>query len=305
MKSLFLLILLCLLGNYSQSQETTYYDCKLQQLDWGGENKLPAGEPFKFRVIDAPYYKTTGGKKDSIIDMKLTIFMSQTERDANNKIVIDSKKTIVDQYHFKNLPDTLSTFYSNIGTSLAFRRYYFLTLEITYSSSSKEELFTELKVYTGIKETKTSRFGAYASLNAVGFWPKDFSEFYANPGFTTGVKIHFTKVIKDENIYRYTLNRFLSRCSFVIGATINDIYYKSTEIKPLILGLKPVVGFDFEVNQHLGFTLGAVFGKQETNSSFTDRQEFVTGAFLGISLSTDIISELSKQTSNPGLKQQD
>lgn len=278
-----ILVSIILLATDIVAQEEVVYDYKLNSISWNNSTiNIPAGEPFTLHLIEVP-------KPADIKSIRVIMFNSKDK----GKYLIDTSK-VIGTFAVKNVKDSL--YKCEISTRLAIRRNYYVKIEIT--DVADKDLSITKKVYTHIKKSKLSSFGVYGGIGAASFSPAGFKDIDVNPIFITGVKIHLKQRTNDDNLYRYIYGR-ASRLSIVIGTGVNDLQYKSTDIKSLFLGLKPAVGLDVEFNRHIGLTVGGIFGLQKSDSPFTDRNKPVAGLWLCLSLSADILKSFSTQSKSP------
>ena len=150
-------------------------------------------------------------------------------------------------------------------------------------------------VYAIPLKSEISKLEFLGSIGAVGFGKSAFQSVDFNLAFVTGLKVKLKPVSTNPNIGRFGLYRFKSRWSAIFGTVINDLSYKSTDIKPAIFGLKPTVGIDFEFGDGaVGLSAGAILGKQDTKSKLTDAQSLVSGFFVGLSFSADVFQSFKR-----------
>lgn len=165
---------------------------------------------------------------------------------------------------------------------------------------------TETTVTTVVKEvpeplfavpsnSEISKLEFLGSIGAAGFGKSGFESTDFNLAFVTGLKIKVRPVSTNPNIGRFGLYPHASRYSLVLGTVVNDLSYKSTNIRPAIFGLRPVIGLDYEIgNGAIGVSAGAILGNQDTKSKLTDTQELVSGFFVGLSFSADVFQALRR-----------
>jgi len=152
-----------------------------------------------------------------------------------------------------------------------------------------------IPVYAIPFKSELSRLEFLGGIGAAEFSQPKFQNLDHNIGFVTGLKIKLRPVSSNPDIGRFGLYPRASRWSFIIGTVLNDLNYKSSNIKASVFGLKPILGIDFEFgNGALGLSSGVIIGDQDTGSKLNNNKSIVTGLFFGLSLSSDVFQALRK-----------
>lgn len=155
-------------------------------------------------------------------------------------------------------------------------------------------------VYSVPLKSEISSFEAYAAGGIVTFAGSGvFHEAEGNFAAVTGVKIRWKPTIDNPNIGKYDLY-FRSRFSFVIGAVLNDLDYKGSNINSAAIGLKPMLGINFEA-LNIGLTIGTILGEQNIDPKLNNQTKLVSGLFFGLSFSSAVFSKFKEQVPATGL----
>jgi hypothetical protein len=265
----------------SQTKEITL-DWQNPTIYWGTQEKTaPCLEPFNLKVTDF-------SSPTSTVVVTGTVTVNETDGNRSNIKEGGVRQTII-----ASSQNGVITFKIN---PLMFHRYYVIHIELGGIGSKEDMVFS-----TALK-SELSDYEFYAGAAAVTFAAKHENNIECSPGIATGLKIKLrptsTNPVYDSP---YSLYPHLSRISIVAGAVINDLSYKSTVIKPLLVGLKPLVGLDFQFAKRFGITVGAVFGNQDIQSALNSSQHIVAGLWLGLSFSSEVFQAFSNSVPATGL----
>lgn len=279
-----ILIILLLTGLV---QQTVYGNTPLKEVefDWNSPSIMWSGETHSIPCIEAFYIKVTNLPKD-IKDIKIHIYettgfkYSEIAKDNNKKAIFSCSKKSETEYS------------SLITKSLTFKRWYYVEVEI--KDANDVVIKKDTKVYALYQKDEASNLEFYGAIGMAGFAQKNFSGFQPNLGFATGLKIKIRPVSTNPRIGRFGLYPRASRWSFVIGTIINDLTYKSTDLKAPIFGLKPVFGVDFEISRNIGISCGGILVNQDTKSKLSSKQNLATGFWICLSFSADVFNGLKK-----------
>ncbi|MCD6068886.1 MAG: hypothetical protein K0S33_3712 [Bacteroidetes bacterium] len=254
---------------------------KTVTLDWGGTsilwkaktNLVPSYEPFNIKVSNAG---TTGS-------MELEIFETTGKVESKvGKGISRGKYTVA---------VANGTCVILMDKTFSFRRFYIL--EFTYSPSGGGTQTKTMKVYSTAPNDELSWFQAYSGFGGIGFAQDGVKQPRASFGFATGLKIKWRPNSTNKNIDDpYKLYPRSSRFSCVIGAVVNDVKYKSSNIKAAVIGIKPLLALDWEFSRHVGVTLGTMIGNQDITSKLNSENHPVFGLWLSISFSADLFTAL-------------
>lgn len=274
-KSLFTLILLmCSIISSAALKELTYY-YESNTLLWATKmNYVPCKEPFNIKLLNCPIgasiviniYDSTG---------------KNTKKDLLGEGALFGQFTAVLK--------TGSTTEHNalINQVLDSRRFYFIEVVAT-PAAGVAVTQSKIQVYAIAPKDEISTMQFLGSIGDAMFFNKNKSNTYSNFALVTGVKFKLKPVSLNSEISRFGLYPRASRLAFVVGAVLNDLNYKSSTISSSAIGLKPMLGVDFEFNKTIGITAGTVIGRQEKLPALNDNKRLVFGFFLGLSFSADV-----------------
>jgi len=157
-------------------------------------------------------------------------------------------------------------------------------------------------IFTIPLKSEISSIQLLATIGPTTFWKSGFVSPKTNIGFITGLKIKLKPVSTNPDIGRFGLYPVRSRASLVFGAVINDIKYGDSPINSVVIGLKPIIGGDWEFgNGAVGLTVAAVLGNQDQNIKLNTNQKLVSGLFIGLSFSSDVFHSLKSSVPATGL----
>ncbi len=314
----------------AQAFKEVEYDFESGIVTWQGQaNYVPCGEPFILNIIKCPLnatdvtvdiYSSINHIYDSIkrAPQKWRTLVASKKSPGVFTVTIPLKFEFGRYYYIDVYPKTFSTITENpnekidtISQTNIEDQTTVLTIKKTTTKPSDKKvddtapvIITTIdtirilkkwseKIYAIPAENEKTILEFNGSIGAATFWKEDFKSGFSNFAFVTGLNIHLRAISTNARVGRYKLYK-LSRYSFVLGAVVNDLKYKSSDITAAALGLKFLLGgnVQFGTNGKLGLTVGVVFGNQDTKSKFNSYPHYISGLFIGISLSDDIFKSL-------------
>lgn len=248
------------------------FDWNSPAIIWQGQTgKIPCLEPFYIKVKNLPA---------GIEEIQINVYKSTGKGSHENPI---AKGDLMSSYTAVAKSD--KEYSALVSNQLLFKRFYYIEVVVKTTTIS---LNKETKVYGLPMNNEISYIEFYGGIGMAGFGQKSFKGFEPNVGFATGLKVKLFPISTNKNIGRFGLYPKASRFSFVVATAINDLTYKSTDLKAILFGLKPIMGFDFEFSRNIGISGGVVLANQDTKSKLTNQNNPVAGLWLSLTFSSAV-----------------
>ncbi len=278
--TLFFVFLITNLYSKNAFKEVTY-DCEKNLFLFDGiANVVPCIEGFYIKPINVP---------EGTTKIEIKIYNSKDDKKNGYPIVRDK---IVNTITINITPGAKVDLSGWNGAALERNRWYHFEIIITASNPKTNST----KAYASPPRNEISHIEFFGGIGAVGFSQKKIKDIKYGLGLATGLKIKLKPVSTNPNINRYQYYPKKSKFSLIVATMINDLTYRGTDLKSPILGLKPVIGLDYEFTKNLGIGLSTVLVNQETKSKLTTQNNLSIGIFLCLSFSSDVFEAFKKNT---------
>ncbi|HET6225518.1 MAG TPA: hypothetical protein VFF27_04500, partial [Bacteroidia bacterium] len=267
------IILSVFIGIMSQN---TFGNTPLKEVEfnWSSPSVIWSGEPLSIPCKELFYIKI-GDLPKSIKEVKINIY--ETTGIRYSEIAKDNAQKTT----FICVKKSETEYSALITKSLTFKRWYYV--EVVVIDADNIEITKDAKAYALYQKDEASSLEFYGSIGMVAFTQNHFLGLQPNLGFATGLKIKLKPVSTNPKIGRFGLYPKASKWSLVIGTVINDLTYKSTDLKAPIFGLKPILGADFEISGNIGISCGGILVSQNTESKLSSRPNLSTGFWISLS----------------------
>ncbi len=266
------------------------FDFPNSTLWWNGQrNTVPCKEAFTFKIINIESTVASTVTATTVINATLTIYET-TGGTKKNKSIVKDGSDIAATY---TITGKGIAFNSITIKPLDFHRFYYFEVKIENAQAANSVVSKEIEVYSTAHNKDLVFYELFAAAGDVIFSDKE-RDLDHNLSIATGVKFNLRPTSSSGRYKRTELYPTASRWSLVIGAVLTPLTYKSTNVKPLFVLIKPTVGINYEITRLFGVSFGTTFGSQEIQSNLNGLPHIVAGFWGGISVSAEVFQAFRK-----------